>query len=103
MKTTASVCSILLGLSLAGYVNADDRFFDSDGVKIRFVDQGPRDGESVVLIHGGFNNIEAQWVEPGVIDALDDVYRVIAMDLRGHGKSGNPEDGIGGPAGRSKT
>jgi pimeloyl-ACP methyl ester carboxylesterase len=73
-------------------VNADDRFFDSDGVKIRFVDQGPRDGESVVLIHGGFNNIEAQWVEPGVIDALDDVYRVIAMDLRGHGKSGKPHE-----------
>ena len=78
-----------------GYVEnaiAEDSFFDSDGIRIRYIDQGPRDGEPVVLIHGGFTNVEGQWVEPGVIDALDDVYRVIAPDLRGHGKSDKPHD-----------
>jgi pimeloyl-ACP methyl ester carboxylesterase len=76
---------------LAAPAGAEDQFFDSDGVKIRYIDQGPRDGEPVVLIHGGFSNAEA-WAESAAIDALDDTYRVIAPDLRGHGKSDKPHD-----------
>jgi pimeloyl-ACP methyl ester carboxylesterase len=59
---------------------------------IRYIDVGPRDGEPVVLIHGGFNSIEGNWLDTGVIDALDDDHRVIALDLRGHGKSEKPRD-----------
>ncbi len=70
----------------------EDRYFDSAGVRIRYIDVGPRDGEPVVLIHGGFTNVEEQWIESGVIAALDDTYRVVALDLRGHGKSGKPHD-----------
>ena len=70
----------------------EDLYFDSAGVRIRFIDLGPRNGEPVVLIHGGFTNVEEQWIESGVIAALDDTYRVIALDLRGHGKSGKPHD-----------
>jgi pimeloyl-ACP methyl ester carboxylesterase/diadenosine tetraphosphate (Ap4A) HIT family hydrolase len=69
-----------------------DQFFDSAGVTIRYIDVGPRDGEPVVLIHGAFNSVEGHWSETGVIDALDDDYRVIALDLRGHGKSEKPHD-----------
>ena len=87
----AVVTFCLLFIAPAAAV-AEDQFFDSEGVQIRYTDQGPRDGEPVVLIHGGFSNIEAQWTTPGVIDALDDEYRVIALDLRGHGKSDKPHD-----------
>ena len=69
-----------------------DLYFDSDGVRIRYIDVGPRDGEPVVLIHGGAASIEWQWGDSGAIDALDDDYRVIALDCRGHGKSDKPHD-----------
>lgn len=88
----ALFCAIAFYLLIVAPAVAEDRFFDSDGVKIRYIDQGPRDGEPMVLIHGGFLNVEAQWAEPGVIDALDDEYRVIAPDLRGHGMSDKPHD-----------
>ena len=88
----ALLCAIAFYLLIVAPAVAEDQFFDSDGVKIRYIDQGPRDGVPVVLIHGGFLNVEAQWAEPGVIDALDDEYRVIAPDLRGHGMSDKPHD-----------
>jgi pimeloyl-ACP methyl ester carboxylesterase len=69
-----------------------DRFLDSDGVRIRFVDRGPRDADPIVLIHGGFMDLDRQWVESGVMDDLDDAHRVVAPDLRGHGKSDKPHE-----------
>jgi pimeloyl-ACP methyl ester carboxylesterase len=68
-----------------------DRFFDSAGVRIRYIDVGPRDGEPVVLIHGGFSSAES-WAQSGLIAALDDEYRVVVLDLRGHGKSEKPHE-----------
>jgi pimeloyl-ACP methyl ester carboxylesterase len=73
-------------------VGGVDRFFDSAGVRIRYIDVGPRGAEPIVLIHGGFNSVEGNWLDTGVIDALDDDYRVIALDLRGHGKSEKRHD-----------
>jgi len=70
----------------------NDKYFDSAGVRIRYIDVGPRDGEPVVLIHGFSQRIESAWVDTGVIEALDDEYRVIALDWRGHGKSDTPHD-----------
>jgi pimeloyl-ACP methyl ester carboxylesterase len=69
-----------------------DQFFDSAGVRIRYIDVGPRDAEPIVLVHGAAQSIEAAWGMTGVIDALDDDHRVIALDLRGHGKSDKPHD-----------
>jgi pimeloyl-ACP methyl ester carboxylesterase len=69
---------------------ADDKFFDSKGVKIRYVDVGR--GEPVVLIHGFSSSIEANWGQTRVIDALARDYRVVAFDVRGHGKSDKPHD-----------
>src|SRR5918998_677025 len=38
------------------------------------------------------SDAEAQWVRTGVLQALAARYRVIAMDARGHGRSGKPDD-----------
>jgi pimeloyl-ACP methyl ester carboxylesterase len=67
-----------------------DRYFDSAGVRIRYVEAGQ--GEPVVLAHGFASNIEDQWIDSGVLAALAKKFRVIAFDARGHGKSGKPHD-----------
>lgn len=67
-----------------------DLHFDSGGVKIRYTVQGA--GEPVVLVHGFTASVESNWGGPGIIDALVSDYRVIALDARGHGKSGKPHD-----------
>jgi len=71
-------------------VPAQDRFFDSGGVRIRYVDHGA--GAPVVLVHGFTASIERSWIDTGVLPDLARDYRVIAFDLRGHGKSGKPHD-----------
>jgi len=63
-------------------------FFDSDGVRIHYLVRG--DGEPVVLLHGFFLDVETNWVHTGVLDALSEDYRVVALDLRGHGQSDKP-------------
>src|SRR3954453_5722440 len=79
----------VLGL-VAGAGSPEDQFFDSAGVRIRYIEEGQ--GEPVVLVHGYTSDAEAQWARTGVIQALAAQYRVIAMDLRGHGGSGKPHD-----------
>ncbi|MBI2827008.1 MAG: alpha/beta hydrolase [Planctomycetia bacterium] len=69
---------------------AEDQFFDSDGVKIHYIVEGQ--GEPVLLIHGFTANIDVQWGLPGIIRELAKDYKVIALDNRGHGKSGKPHD-----------
>jgi pimeloyl-ACP methyl ester carboxylesterase len=67
-----------------------DSFFDSSGVRIRYIDVGR--GDPVVLIHGFSSSLEANWGRTGVIEALAKDFRVVAFDVRGHGKSGKPHD-----------
>jgi pimeloyl-ACP methyl ester carboxylesterase len=81
------VCCVV---TLLRSVEAEDGYFESDGVKIHYTVQG--EGEPVLLIHGYTANIEFQWAVPGVIKSLAQHYRVIALDNRGHGKSGKPHD-----------
>jgi hypothetical protein len=83
------VGSILMILA-ALPAKAEDKFFDSAGVKIRYIEQG--NGPPVILLHGYSVDIESQWVTTGVVETLAKNYRVIAMDARGHGKSGKPHD-----------
>lgn len=67
-----------------------DHFFDSDGVKIHYVERG--EGPPVILVHGFTANIDLNWRMPGIYDALASDYRVIALDNRGHGLSDKPHD-----------
>jgi len=66
----------------------EDKYFDSKGVKIRYVDVGR--GEPVVLIHGFSSSLDANWSK--TIEALAKDFRVVAFDCRGHGKSDKPHD-----------
>jgi pimeloyl-ACP methyl ester carboxylesterase len=68
---------------------AQDRFFHSNGVPIRYVEQGS--GDAIVLLHGGGASLDG-WVNSGMLQDLANDYRVIAFDIRGHGKSGKPHE-----------
>ena len=62
--------------------------FNSDGTRINYVSKGK--GEPIILIHGFLVNSNWNWIEPGIFDSLAKNYNVIAMDVRGHGKSEKP-------------
>lgn len=80
----------LLGLlALPLGAPAEDRYFDSNGVTIRYVEYGL--GEPVLLVHGGGATLE-MWTNRGIAQELARTHRVIALDLRGHGQSGKPAD-----------
>lgn len=85
-----------------------ERFRSADGVEIVYdvwPAGGPTPGAStpsgstagglppVVLHHGFIANAHLNWVAPGVVDALAGAGRsVVALDARGHGRSGKPHD-----------
>ena len=67
-----------------------DQFFDSNGVRIRYVEQGQ--GPAIVLMHGYTGTLDRHFLANGVFANLAKDHRAIAIDLRGHGKSGKPHD-----------
>jgi pimeloyl-ACP methyl ester carboxylesterase len=69
---------------------AEDGTFDSDGVKIHYMVAGK--GEPVLLIHGFGASALTNWVLPGIMRELAKDYQVVALDCRGHGRSGKPHD-----------
>ncbi|HEY7326536.1 MAG TPA: alpha/beta hydrolase [Gemmataceae bacterium] len=81
------LCSLFL---IAGIGRADEGYFDSGGVQIHYLVEGR--GEAVVLIHGFVVDAYIQWALPGVMRSLAKDHLVIALDVRGHGKSGKPTE-----------
>src|SRR5918994_2061064 len=67
-----------------------DQFFDSNGVRIRYVEQGQ--GPAIVLMHGYTGTLDRHFIANGVFANLAKDHRAIAIDLRGHGKSGKPHE-----------
>ena len=63
--------------------------FTANGVKIHYVVEGQ--GEPVVLLHGLHASAKINWQLPGIFAALAKDYRVIALDLPGHGESDKPQ------------
>ncbi len=67
------------------------QFSSYDGTSIAYLDTGR--GGPVLLLHGFAANHQANWVAPGVVDALVGAgHRVIAADARGHGASAKPTE-----------
>jgi pimeloyl-ACP methyl ester carboxylesterase len=75
---------------LFGSAAAQDRYFDAGGVRIRYVDQG--NGPVVLLVHGFAGDIERSWINTGILPDLARDHRVLALDLRGHGRSDKPHE-----------
>ena len=92
----ACAISFIGCLGFVGPSRADDGDFDSKGVKIRYLNHGR--GEAVILIHGfAVPSAEEMWIKnrltrPEVLPALEKDFRAIALECRGHGKSGKPHD-----------
>ncbi len=61
-----------------------------DGARIYYVIQGA--GQPVVLVHGYGVSASINWKMPGILPELARDFRVIAMDVRGHGRSDKPHD-----------
>lgn len=71
------------------YASADSRWIVlSDGNRLHYRDQGPRDAEPIVLVHGFAASLHA-W-EPWVAQ-LHGRYRLISLDLPGHGLTEAPK------------
>jgi len=75
---------------IARYTNPSSRFLDDGhGGKIHYRDEGNKDGRPILLIHGS-NSMVQTW-EP-LVALLGDRYRMISLDLYGHGLTGpNPK------------
>ncbi|MBQ1763834.1 MAG: alpha/beta fold hydrolase [Aquincola sp.] len=70
------------------YAGADDHFIElPGGLRLHYRDQGDRLRPVLVLLHG-YGDSYATWEAWG--QALQDRYRVISLDLPGHGLSAAP-------------
>lgn len=70
----------------AKYANTSSRFIPlKDGTIVHVRDEGPRGAPAIVLIHGSNSALQTWdgWVRP-----LIQTYRVIRLDLQGHGLTG---------------
>ena len=65
-------------------------FTAGDGVEIHYLVEGR--GDPVVLLHGITGTAASNWGGAGIIGRLAEEFQVIAVDQRGHGKSGKPHD-----------
>jgi pimeloyl-ACP methyl ester carboxylesterase len=87
-----AVCSLVHPLhSVAQEPSPKKLSFDSNGVPIYYSVTGRQDGEPVVLIHGFLDSMEG-WDRAKVRGALQGDFQVIALDCRGHGQSGKPDE-----------
>lgn len=66
----------------------ESRFAKLDGARVHYVSYGKGD-EALVLIHGWTQSIDAAWRDQ--IPEFAKHYRVIALDLPGHGQSDKPQ------------
>ncbi|MEO8559725.1 MAG: alpha/beta hydrolase [Rhodospirillales bacterium] len=71
------------------YANAQSRFVPIGDLSVHFRDVGPRDAPVLVLLHGAGASLHT-W--QGWADRLKDKFRVISVDLPGHGLTGGYPD-----------
>jgi pimeloyl-ACP methyl ester carboxylesterase len=84
---TAAAVTLVSAVYADAQPRSETQSFDSNGVRITYVDQGQ--GEPVLLLHGFGSNKEV-WQEVVAPRLMAAGFRVIAYDARGHGASGNP-------------
>ena len=72
----------------AGWAGAKRRVALPNGITIAYVEMGNPEGRPVLLVHG-YTDSSRSWSLPAA--HLAHRYRLIAVDLRGHGASSAPE------------
>jgi pimeloyl-ACP methyl ester carboxylesterase len=76
--------------SFGGTWPFEPHWFQADGGRVHYVDEGPRDGTPVVMVHG---NPAWSYLYRRFIPALTGAgQRAIALDLLGFGRSDKPDD-----------
>ncbi|MEJ7767187.1 MAG: alpha/beta fold hydrolase [Chitinophagaceae bacterium] len=88
-RTFFFALTLLICLQVSSCLFAQDKFFNSNGLQIHYLEQGT--GVPVVLVHGRGGSLQS-WIDSGVLLNLAKDHRVIALDCRGHGKSSKPHD-----------
>lgn len=81
--------SLLVFTLVACSSTAKELYFSSDGIQIHYKDSSSN-AYPLVLLHGYSMNMD-MWYEKGIATELAKDYRVIALDLRGHGASDKPK------------
>lgn len=76
---------------LTEYTTEASKFIDlPNGANMHYRDEGNPNGTVLVMIHGGFGSLQ-NW--EGWVEHLKDDFRLISMDLLGHGLTGSyPEN-----------
>jgi pimeloyl-ACP methyl ester carboxylesterase len=74
----------------ARYAVPGSRFVTIGGARMHVSDRGPREAPVLILVHGAGGSLHVwdEWVA-----RLSDRYRVVALDLPGHGLTGPVADG----------
>lgn len=67
------------------YTDEHSQFIELDGLRVHVRDQGPADGPALLLLHGTFASLHT-W--DGWVEALQDEYRLVRLDLPGFGLTG---------------
>lgn len=87
------LCTLLLGGGLSGVSMATEVRYDSvtakDGVPLIVAESGDESAPAVLLIHGYSQGI-VSWQRQLRDRILSKRFRLVAMELRGHGASGKP-------------
>ncbi len=76
-------------MNLPGYPFTSQRFEVRPGLSMSYLDEGPRDGEVVVMLHG---NPSWSYYWRNLVSGLRDRYRCIVPDHIGMGLSDKPSD-----------
>ncbi|MBO0708256.1 MAG: alpha/beta fold hydrolase [Candidatus Dormibacteraeota bacterium] len=67
--------------------------FDADGLRIHYVTAGDPEARPILLVHGYASDYELNWVGSRWQETLTGQgFRVVGIDLRGHGHSEKPHD-----------
>ena len=69
----------------SAYFLPQDNIINIEGVQVRYRDEGPRDGRTIVMIHGFTSSLESWDV---LTQDLTADFRLIRLDLPGHGLTG---------------
>jgi pimeloyl-ACP methyl ester carboxylesterase len=88
LQATACLCGLLLSQLVPAAQVKEGYFTTSDGVRLHYLEAGA--GKPLVMIPG-WSQTAAQFKHQ--LEGLSDRYRVIALDMRGHGDSAKPNHG----------